>query len=71
MTAQAFAMLNDSKRMPTAVKGATVYACFYDYGLANDDTRATGIPHISVTLDPEGGNPFFTVPVADLEAIPR
>ncbi len=39
----------------------------HDYGCSSDDTRFSGIQHISVTLDPEGGYPFFTVPVRDLE----
>ncbi len=47
--------------------GTVVYSCkFYDYGCASDDTRFTGIKHTSVTLDPKGGYPFFTVPVEDL-----
>lgn len=39
----------------------------HDYGCAMDDTILTGIKHISATLDPEGGYPFFTVPLEDLE----
>lgn len=39
----------------------------YDYGLASDDTRMTGIEHVSMTLDPNGGYPSFTVPLEDLE----
>jgi len=50
--------------------GAIVYdAKGYDYGLASDDTRATGKPHVSVTLEPSGDYPTFTVAVADLERI--
>ena len=41
----------------------------HDYGLASDDTRLTGVPHVSVTLDPEGGYPSFTIVAADLEEI--
>jgi hypothetical protein len=41
----------------------------YDYGLCRDDEAATGIPHRSVTLDPAGGNPFFTCPIVDLEPL--
>ena len=33
-----------------------------DYGSANTDTCATGIRHVSVTLDPTGNYPFFTIP---------
>lgn len=39
----------------------------YDYGLANDDTRLFGIEHVSVTLEPDGDYPCFTVPKHDLE----
>lgn len=41
----------------------------YDYGLASDDSRFTGIPHVAVTLDPSGGYPVFTVPQRDLESL--
>lgn len=48
--------------------GTTVYRCSKpDYGLANDDCRATGEKHISVTLDKDGDYPFFTVPVSQLK----
>lgn len=51
-------------------KGDTVYAArCADYGLANDDTRLTGMQHISVTLDPTGDYPYFTIPVAHLRNI--
>ena len=44
--------------------GTVVYDLVqYDYGLANDDTRATGIEHTSVTLKEDGGPPGFTCPV--------
>lgn len=49
--------------------GQFVYDCrSHDYGCASDDTRGTGIEHTSVTLDPDGGYPFFTIPVADIRA---
>lgn len=38
----------------------------HDYGLARDDTRATGIRHVSVTTKPDGGYPGFTVPAEHL-----
>lgn len=41
-------------------------AKFYDYGLSSDDTRLTGVHHISVTKDLEGGYPFFTIPTYKL-----
>ena len=48
--------------------GAIVYPFFgHDYGLSRDDTHATGVAHTSVTLDPKGGYPFFTVPQSGLE----
>jgi hypothetical protein len=52
--------------------GQTVYDTKgHDYGLANDDTRMTGIEHVSVTLDENGEYPFFTIPKADLEKIEK
>jgi hypothetical protein len=58
-------------RAASAVEvGAVVYRCKgWDYGCANDDTRHTGIEHTSVTLDPAGGYPFFTIPKADLRCL--
>jgi hypothetical protein len=41
----------------------------YDYGLASDDARMTGIEHISVTRNHDGDYPYFTVPVNLLEKI--
>lgn len=44
----------------------------WDYGLASDDTRMTGIEHISVTEDPNGNSenkPSFTIPRQGLEVI--
>lgn len=38
----------------------------YDYGLSSDDTRATGVEHITVTRDPEGDYPGFTIAKRDL-----
>jgi hypothetical protein len=50
--------------------GTIVFDCYeYDYGLSNDDSRITGIRHISVTLDSDGRYPFFTVPEYQLEKI--
>ncbi|MBU2765458.1 hypothetical protein HAP94_04455 [Acidithiobacillus ferrivorans] len=43
--------------------GTHVYDQVYcDYGIANDDTRATGVEHRSVTLDNDGNHTGFTVP---------
>lgn len=48
--------------------GTAVYSCNgYDYGCSSDDTRYTGIPHVSVTLKETGDYPFFTVPEHLLE----
>lgn len=48
---------------PSAVAGTVVYRPKgWDYGSANDDTRMTGIEHISVTLSADGDYPFFTIP---------
>lgn len=53
-----------------ANEGDTVFDCWScDYGLANDDTRFTGVEHRSVTHDPAGKYPFFTIPVRDLQEI--
>lgn len=51
--------------------GTAVYPfTSYDYGLASDDTRATGLEHVSVTEDPAGGTPAFTVPKCTLRPAP-
>ena len=55
----------------TVPADTVVYEFRYtDYGLANDDTRATGVEHVSVTLDAEGKWPSFTVPKSHLEPLP-
>ena len=52
--------------------GTVVYRQrLYDYGLASDDTSYTGIEHISVTLEEDGGYPGFTIPVHQLEGITK
>lgn len=50
-------------------KAGTVIYDFngHDYGCSSDDSFYTQKPHMTVTLDPEGGGPFFTVPVEDVE----
>lgn len=64
---QAFTLLADRFEQKA---GTTVYASMgCDYGCANDDSRATGIEHVSVTLKSDGGYPFFTVPKRDLHPI--
>ena len=65
-----FEMLKDSQIERQAVKGSIVYDCIkYDYGLAKDDTRITGVEHTSVTLESDGGYPYFTVPVEDIKLL--
>jgi hypothetical protein len=60
--------LKSSSEITDAPAGTIVWeASGYDYGLAADDTRATGIEHVSVTLNRSGGSPFFTHPKHDLE----
>lgn len=50
--------------------GTIVYSLRgWDYGLASDDTRHTGIEHVSVTLKPDGDYPSFTIQRNSLEKI--
>jgi hypothetical protein len=39
----------------------------YDYGLAAEDTKDTGIMHVSVSQKKDGCYPLITVPVYKLE----
>lgn len=65
-----YRMLADSKVNEKVKAGATVYdQRGYDYGLARDDTYATGVSHITVTLNEDGDYPGFTVPEHDLEKL--
>lgn len=41
----------------------------FDYGMANDDSRMTGVPHVCMTLRSDGDYPFFTVPTHELEEL--
>lgn len=43
---------------------------YHDYGLASDDTRMTGIEHVSVTLNENGDYPGFTIPRSHLAEAP-
>lgn len=68
MTAAAYTVLKSSDLEPRAKAGTTIYKCTRpDYGVASDDTRVTGIEHVSFTLDPDGGYPFFTMPLRDVQ----
>lgn len=52
-------------------RGAIVYKLRKsDYGCANDDTRRTGVEHVSVTLSNEGDWPGTSVPTHVLEPVP-
>ncbi len=47
-----------------------VFECAgYDFGCAADDTLLLEMAHISVTFDPTGAYPFFTIPLCDLEVV--
>lgn len=61
--AKKYVLTEDYKSSESAKAGAIVYlATKADYGLARDDTYATGVEHVSVTLNPEGDYPSFTYP---------
>jgi hypothetical protein len=65
-----YLLLSDSKIEPSAKEGMKVYAAvMHDYGLASDDTRITGVHHISVTFKEDGDYPFFTHPLHLLQEI--
>lgn len=67
----AYKMLKNSALEPEAKAGTIVYSLrSWDYGLAKDDTRFSGIEHVSVTLKADGDYPSFTVPRSDIGAIP-
>lgn len=53
-----------------AKPGQFVYhANGYDYGLADDDTEASGEEYISVSNNKFGASPFFTFPMRLLEQV--
>lgn len=61
-----------SAREPAAARGALVYEVLDgDFGMADEDTVLTGRPHVSVTLDPDGKGPTFTMPVRHLRVVRR
>lgn len=69
---QAYKLKKASKLEPKATAGSIVYSLRgYDYGLASDDTRMTGVEHVSVTLNADGDYPSFTIPRADIEPAPK
>lgn len=71
MAGKAYKVLKaDGAADKTIVAGDTVYYCTgHDYGIAADDTRRLGVHHVSMTRDPSGDYPFFTIPRQDLEEI--
>lgn len=65
-----YELLSDSTIKPEIKAGTIVYdCCGHDYGIARDDTNTTGIDHKSVTLEADGGYPFFTHPTHKLRLI--
>lgn len=65
-----YLLLSDSTIEPSAKQGMTVYKCAkHDYGCASDDTRVTGVQHISVTFKEDGDYPFFTHPLHLLQEV--
>lgn len=50
--------------------GTVVWDCIgHDYGLASQDTRFTGIQHVSVTFNENGDYPCFTIPHSLLKEV--
>ena len=65
-----FAIVKASRASAPVREGDIVFKCVkFDYGCASDDTRSTGTPYVSVTADPQGDYPFFTIPLEDLKAL--
>lgn len=65
-----YELITSSRVNADAVSGTIVYEftkC--DYGLADDDTRLTGMEHRSVTLEPSGDYPSFTHTVSGMREI--
>ena len=61
-------MKSDSRVEPKATVGTEVFPCRgSDYGMARDDERMLGEPCRSMTLDKDGGYPFFVVPLSQME----
>jgi len=66
-----YIMLADSAINKNVKAGDIVYDCAgHDYGVSNDDTRFTGVKHVSVTINKDGNYPFFTVPESSLKPYP-
>lgn len=70
MTLPKYKILRSDRANGDIEVGDEVYELHgYDLGLASDDTRATGIKHITVTKNENGDYPGFTIPLIDLEVI--
>lgn len=71
MTRKAYTVLDaEGSADETIVAGDTVYYCVgHDYGTAAEDTRRLGVHHVSMTRDPDGNYPFFTIPRKDLKEV--
>lgn len=49
-------------------KGDIVYKNAYpDYGLASEDSRYTGVEHMSVSRTEDGNYPYQTIPTSALQ----
>lgn len=56
--------------MPSLLGSTTVYECLEtDFGCALEESLESGVPHLSVTLEPSGEYPFFTCPMTHLREI--
>lgn len=65
-----FKIINNSRSAVPTELGEKVYTSVgHDYGCASQDTRYTGVEHVSVTRDPASKYPFFTIPMKDLEKL--
>jgi hypothetical protein len=68
-TKPAYMVLVDS---PPFKAGEKVYRLMYaDYGVANDDSRMTGVEHWSMTYSETGNYPSNTIPKRFLAEIPK
>jgi hypothetical protein len=71
MKPKIYVLKKDSNLQPEAKAGSKVYEFLgHDFGCASEDTRNTGREHISVTLDSEGNDGSFTVPLDELTEVP-
>lgn len=72
---QAYVLIKDAYHPPHPLewvpKGTVVYEFNgNDFGCVRDDWNYTRLRTRACTLDPDGiANPFFTVPVADLQPL--